>query len=319
MLHASIRRHLRHGMLPQLAVFEAAARLGSFTRAAQSLHLAQPTVSTQLRKLSETLELALFEQIGKKVHLTPAGQALYEGCSELFATFARIEDTLCGLRDLDVGRLRIAISSTAEHFVPGLLAQFAEQYPKVEVSLQIQNRQGLIDRLAANADDLYLFIHPPTDHELVCQPVREVAFAVYARHDHPLAGRRDIALQTLADEPMLLREVGAGTRQVTLDAFARHGLEPRVRMELASDEAIEQAIVAGLGVAVLARGSLRGGSTPRALTTLDVRGFPIKGRWQFVYPVGKQVSPAARAFMELVRTACAPSGIRGGPEPGVRQ
>lgn len=110
MLHASIRPPFATWNAPQLAVFEAAAELGGFTRAAQSLHLAQPTVSTQLRKLSETLELALFEQIGKKVHLTPAGQALYEGCSELFATFARIEDTLCGLRDLDVGRLRIAIS-----------------------------------------------------------------------------------------------------------------------------------------------------------------------------------------------------------------
>ncbi len=301
MPHAGIRRHLRHGMLPQLAVFETAARLGSFTRAAEALHLAQPTVSTQIRKLSDTLELPLFEQIGRKVHLTPAGIALYEGCQELFATFARIEDRLAGLRSVEGGRLRLAVSTTGKYFAPRLLARFVEQHPKVEVSLQIHNRQGLIDRLLRNEDDLYIFANPPTELELVCQPILSNPLVVFARADHPLAGRRAIPFAALASEPFLMREAGSGTRLVAFEAFDRAGIEPNVRMELSTNEAIKQAILAGLGISILSRYTLGPDSDPSQLTVLDVEGFPIERRWQFVYPVGKQVSPTARAFMDLVR------------------
>ncbi len=301
MPHARIRRHLRHGMLPQLAVFEATARLGSFTRAAEALHLAQPTVSTQIRKLSDTLELTLFEQIGKKVHLTAAGQVLYEGCQELFENFARIEDALSGLRGLEAGRLRLAVSTTGKYFVPRLLAAFVAAHPKVEVSLQIHNRQALIDRLANNEDDLYVFANPPTGHEVVCQPILDNPLVVFARADHPLAGRRAIPFGELAEEPFLMREPGSGTRLVAWEAFDAHGVAPNVRMELSTNEAIKQAILAGLGVSILSRYTLGLDTDPSRLAVLDVEGFPIRRRWQFVYPVGKQISPAARAFMDLVR------------------
>ena len=148
-----VRRFLRHGMLPQLAVFEAVARLGSFTRAAEELHLAQPTVSTQVKKLSDTLGLPLFEQIGKKVHVTAAGAALQHGCRDLFAAFGRIEDSLAGLRGLEGGRLRLAVSTTGKYFAPRLLAAFVERHPKLEVALQIHNREGLADRLGRNEED----------------------------------------------------------------------------------------------------------------------------------------------------------------------
>ena len=151
-----LRRFLRHGMLPQLAVFESCARHGSFTRAAEELHLAQPTVSKQIKKLSDTLGLPLFEQIGKKVHLSPAGEALQEGCRELFSAFGRIEESLASLRGLEGGRLRLAVSTTGKYFAPRLLAAFVGLHPKIEVSLQIHNRQGLIDRLARNDDDFLI-------------------------------------------------------------------------------------------------------------------------------------------------------------------
>jgi DNA-binding transcriptional LysR family regulator len=301
MPNAGIRRHLRHGMLPQLAVFEAAARLGSFTRAAESLHLAQPTVSTQIRKLSETLELPLFEQIGRKVHLTSAGAALYEGCQELFSTFERLEDRLAGLRGVDGGRLKLAVSTTGKYFAPRLLARFVADHPNVEVSLQIHNRQGLIERFTRNEDDLYVFSNPPTDCELVSQPILPNPLVVFARADHPLAGHRRIPISALASEPFLMREAGSGTRLVALEAFDRAGLQPNIRMELSTNEAIKQAILAGLGISILSRYTLGLDSDPSQLAVLDVEGFPISRRWQFVYPVGKQISPTARAFMDLVR------------------
>jgi DNA-binding transcriptional LysR family regulator len=298
---ARVRRYLRHGMLPQLAVFESAARLGSFTRAAEALHMAQPTVSSQLKKLSDTLGMPLFEQIGKKVHLTSAGSALLEGCRGVFDSLDRIESALAGLRGLDGGRLRLAVSTTGKYFAPRLLGEFVRRYPKLDVSLQIHNRQGLVDRLARNEDDLYIFANPPVDQEVVCQPILANPMVLFARADHPLAQRRRIPFAALAAEPFLMREPGSGTRLVAYGVFDRHGLEPRVRMELSTNEAIKQAILAGLGVSILSRYTLGLDTGQRELAVLDVEGLPIERQWQFVYPVGKQVAPAARAFMDFVR------------------
>lgn len=301
MPQSMVRRFLRHGMLPQLAVFESAARLGSFTRAAEELHLAQPTVSTQMKKLSDTLGLPLFEQIGKKVHLTPAGEALQQGCRELFSAFGRIEESLAGLRGLEGGRLRLAVSTTGKYFAPRLLAAFVGLHPKIEVSLQIHNRQGLIDRLARNEDDLYIFANPPTEQEVVCQPILANPMVMFARADHPLAARKRIPAAALAEEPYLMREPGSGTRLVSYEFFDRAGIEPRVRMELSTNEAIKQAILAGLGVSILSRYTLGLDTEQSQLTILDVEGLPIERQWQFVYPLGKQIAPAARAFMDFVR------------------
>ena len=302
MPQTAVRRFMRHGMLPQLAVFECAARHGSFTRAAEELHLAQPTVSTQLKKLSDTLGLPLFEQIGKKVHLTPAGRAVLEGCGDLFKTFERIDASLAGLRTLENGQLRLAVSTTGKYFTPRLLAAFVQKHPKIEVSLQIHNRQGLIDRLARNADDLYIFCNPPTEQEVVCQPILANPMVAFARADHPLAGRKRIPFEEFAREPFLMREVGSGTRLIAWEAFDRHGVEPQVRMELSTNEAIKQAILAGLGVSILSRYTMGLDTEHRDLVVLDVEGLPIERHWQFCYPVGKQIPPAARAFMDFVRT-----------------
>lgn len=296
-----VRRFLRHGMLPQLAVFEASARLGSYTRAAEELHLAQPTVSTQMKKLTEVVGLPLFEQIGKKVHLTPAGRALHEGCGELFAAFARMDQALAGLRGLESGRLRLAVSTAGKYFAPRLLAAFAARYPGIDTVLEIHNRRALIERLAANEDDLYVFANPPLEHEIVCQTMLPNPMVAFARADHPLARERAIPFARLAEEPFLMREAGSGTRMVAFELFDRNRCEPRVRMELSANEAVKQAILAGLGVSILSRYTLGLDTDSPHLVALDVQGLPVERPWQIVYPVGKQVSPAAQAFLALVR------------------
>jgi DNA-binding transcriptional LysR family regulator len=148
-----IHRYVRHGTLPQLAVFEASARLRSFTRAAEELHLAQPTVSAQIRKLTETVGLPLFEQIGKQIYLTDTGRRTYAHCQEIFRTLESLDDVLTDLRGVETGRLCVAVTTTAECFVPRLLAGFARRHPGIDVSLRIHNRRALIERMANNEDD----------------------------------------------------------------------------------------------------------------------------------------------------------------------
>jgi len=306
MSSAHIRRYLRHGMLPQLAVLEASARLGSFTRAAEELHLAQPTVSSQMKKLTETVGLPLFEQIGKKIHLTPAGRAVCEGTRELIGTLARIDQSLASLRGLHAGRLQLAAGTGSEHFLPQLLGAFVARHPAIEASLEFHNRRRLIERLAANDDDLYVFANPPVEEEVVSQIIAANPIVACARKDHPLARERAIPLARLAREPFLAREPGSGTRLVCDTLFERRGVAPSVRMELSSNEAIRRAILAGLGVSIISRHALRLDDTDVAV--LDVEGLPLDRPWQIVYPVGKQVTPIAQAFMTLAREEARRSG-----------
>lgn len=301
MAQGNIARYLKHGTLPQLRVFEASARLGSLARAAEELHIAPPTASVQVKKLAATVGAPLFEQVGRHMYLTETGRRLHASCHEVFRALAQFEDNLGELRALHAGHLRIATSSAARHLVPRLLGAFAQSHPQIDTELQIHNRSGLLERLARNEDDLYLFADAPRERELVVQTVLPNPLMVFARADHPLAGARDIAFARIAQEPLLLREPGSGTRARVLDLFDRRGAAPRIRMQLGSDEAIEDAILAGAGISILSSHVPALGPRPAGLACLDVQGFPLESQWQFAYPVGKRLCPAARAFMDFTR------------------
>jgi len=205
------------------------------------------------------------------------------------------------MRGLDSGHLQFAVTSTAKYFAPRLLGAFIQRYPGVETSLQIHNRSTLIERLKNNEDDLYMFADPPDQQEVMVQAILSNPLVVLARNDHPMAGEIDIALARLANEPFLIRERGSGTRMATLKLFEQHGLTPKIRMELSTDEAIREAILAGLGVSILSRYTFGLEPEQTKLVCLDVEGFPLESHWHFVYPVGKHLSVAARAFMDFAR------------------
>jgi len=301
MLQSGIRRYLRHGMLPQLRVFEASARLGSLTRAAEELHIAQPTASVQVKKLAETVGLPLFEHVGRRVFLTDAGQRLYAGCQDVFRALSTLEEALNGLRGVESGHLRLAVCSTGKYFAPRMLGAFIRRYPGVEASLEIHNRQTLIERLANNQDDLYVFASPLDREDVVTQALLPNPLVVFSRDDHPLANARRISFERIAAEPFLMREPGSGTRLLATKLFEQRGLTPRISMELSGDEAIKEAILAGLGVAIMSRFTLGLDPEPSRLICLDVDGFPLENHWYFAYPVGKQLSATARAFMDFAR------------------
>ncbi len=301
MTQPGIRRYLKHGTLTQLKLFEATARLGSFTRAAQELHLSQPAASAQIKKLTETVGLPLFEQVGKQIYLTDAGKRLQRGCDEIFGAFETIESDLQGLRRVDAGRLALAVSSTGKSFMPRLLGAFLEEHPGVEISVQVHNRQSLVQRLLANADDLYLFADRPDMEGVLQQELLPNPLVVLARDDHPLAHEKDIPFERLAQEPFLIREEGSGTRRVVMRMFRERGLLPRVRMELGTNEAIKEAILAGQGVTILSRYTFGLDPESSRYVCLDVEGFPVENHWYFAYPAGKQLSAAVRAFLDFAR------------------
>jgi DNA-binding transcriptional LysR family regulator len=301
MTRSTIHRYLRHGTLPQLRLFEASARLGSFTQAAQELHLSQPAASVQMKKLTETVGVPLFEQVGKRIHFTEAGHRLHAGCQEIFRVFAALEEDLASLRALEQGRFQLAVSTTGMGFAPRLLGAFVEQHPGVQTAIQAHNRQTLVERIARNDDDLYLFADAPELEDVIVQELLANPLVVLARDDHPLAQARAIPFERLAEEPFLLREEGSGARRIAMRLFREHGLTPHVRMELGTNEAIKEAILAGLGVTIMSRYTFGLDPESARYRCLDVVGFPIENHWYLAYPASKQLSALARAFLDFAR------------------
>lgn len=301
MPHPRIRRYLRHGTLPQLAVFEASARLASFTRAAEELHMAQPTVSAQIRKLTETLGTPLFEQVGRNIRLTEAGRRVHEHCLDVLAAFTRLDDSLQSFRQATSGEIRLAIAGATTSFVTRMVAGFGEAHPDIRIAVRIDNRAGLLERLSARADDLYLFANAPEAGDIVRQSVLANPLVVVTSRTHRRARARGLSLQDLAGEPLILRERGSGTRACVLDLFGRAGVTPNVRMELASDDAIRAAVAHGAGIGVVPRCSFVPDAAPESLVELDVAGFPLERHWHFAYAAQARLSPAAVAFLRHVR------------------
>ncbi len=286
--------------LHQLKVFEAIARSGSFTRAAEELFLTQPTVSQQIKQLTKAVGLPLFEQIGKRLYLTDAGQEVLTVCRDVFERLSHLEMTLADLKGLKQGNLRLTTITTAKYFVPRLLGPFRHRYPGINISLQVTNRQRVLERLSENLDDLYILGQPPTNLDVSLRPILENALVVIAPHNHPLAQEKNIPLQRLAQEPFIMREPGSGTRMAVERFFDELGVAIKVEMEIGSNEAIKQAIVGGLGVSVLSRHVLALEGTKGPLTILDVEGFPIQRHWYVVYPASKQLSVVANTFLEYL-------------------
>lgn len=302
-----------HTTFRQLEIFEAIARLGSFTRAADELYLTQPTISMQMKKLADMVGVPLIEQVGKKVFLTDAGRELAQASREVFGIMDRFTMSVAERQGLKKGRLALMAVSTASYFAPRLLGEFSRLYPGIEVSLKVTNREQLLAGLADNLADLYILGQPPEDIEVVAKSFMRNPLVVLAAPDHPLAGQKDIPLDVLAKEPWLLREPGSGTRMAVERLFAEEGLDLRPRMALGSNEAIKQAILAGLGISVLSTQSLVL-NPPGQFATLDAKCFPICRQWYAVYPAGRQLSVVARTFIDYLlkldetSTECPSSG-----------
>jgi len=284
----------------QLRLFLALAEHGSITAAARACHVTQPTVSIQLRELSEAVGLPLYEQIGKKLYLTAAGETLAETARAMVDEWAAFGQRIDAMKGLTRGRVRLAVVSTAKYFVPRLLGSFCSSHPDVDVALEVLNRDGVVARLCDNRDDLYIMSMPPQHMELERHDFLPNPLVVIGPESHPLVQRRQIALTELGDERFILREPGSGTRLSCDSHFSREGFKPRVRLELGSNEAIKQAVAGGMGLAVISRHALALHPAEDQLALLDVQGFPLQSQWWTLYPRGKRLSPLAQVLLEHI-------------------
>lgn len=289
-----------HLTLRQLKVFEAVARQRSFSRAAEALHLSQPAVSMQVKQLEESVGLPLFEQMGKKIFLTEAGQEMFHYSRVIAEQLDEMEGVLSRMKGLEHGRLKITVVSTANYFAPQLLANFCQSHPEVTINLDVTNREVLLQQLANNETDLAIMGQPPEGQDLTAESFMQNPLVVIASPGHALAGKQHIAVQQLAGETFLVREAGSGTRSAMERFFQEHGIAFNTGMVMSTNEAIKQAVQAGMGLGIVSLHTVALELETRRLAILDVASFPIVRHWFVVHRQNKRLSPVAAGFKEFL-------------------
>ena len=285
----------------QLRLFLELANQRSISGVARHFQVTQPTVSMQMRELSDEVGLPLYEVIGKRLYLTSAGQELARAAQVMEDEWQAYEQCIAGMKGLTCGQLSIAVVSTAKYFMPRLLGAFSKMYPEVDIALEVQNREGILRRLRENRDDFCIMSIPPDDIDIVRHTLMPNPLVMVASQTHAFAGQQGLRLEQFCGERFILREAGSCTRLACDRHFASHDFLPQIRMALGSNEAIKQAVAGDLGLSVLSRHALNTNLQDHALAILDVQDFPLQENWFAVHLQGKRLSPVARGFLDYLQ------------------
>lgn len=287
---------LRHASLRRLQVFEAVARLQSFSRAAAELHLTQPAVSMQVQQLEAEVGLPLYEPMGRRLDVTPAGREIVACARALALRLREAEEALAAMTGVGGGEIAISAVSTAKYHVPMVLAEFRRKHPGIRVRLSVSNREQVVRDLAENSVDLAIMGTPPRGLDTIAVPFARHPIAIIAAPGHPLARRKRLPLARLAGETFLIREPGSGTRGAMQRVFRERRFNPRETIEMSSNETIKQAVMAGMGVSFLSQHTVGLELAARRLAVLDVTGTPVMRHWYVIHRERKRLSPVAAAF-----------------------
>ena len=291
---------MKHATLRQLKVFEAVARHLSFSRAAEELHLTQPAVSIQVRKLEEHAGMPLFEQFGKKIYLTAAGAELLDIGRNIMHQFDIAESAMTQLKGVSGGKLNVAVISAGDYFFPRLLVEFIGRHQGVVLNFTVHNREGLLEKISANQTDLAIMVRPPRDPDMVCEAFAPHPYVIVAAPGHSLAGETDIGMERLLREDFVVREKGSDTWQSMREGFADHIHRLKIAMEITSTETIKQAVMAGMGIGFLSAHTIAQELRIGSLKVLDVQGFPLMLNWYVLHRRQKRLPPVAQAFKDFL-------------------
>ncbi|HYN61780.1 MAG TPA: LysR substrate-binding domain-containing protein [Rubrivivax sp.] len=285
----------------QLQVFAEVAQHGSMARAAESLHLTPPAVSMQIKELETQLRLPLFDRQGRKVSLSTAGEYFLVHAKRLLAALKDADDAMARLKKLEHGLLTIGLVSTAKYFVPHLLARFREEHPGVDVRLRVVGNRGQLVELMQSGDvDLSVMGRPPKEISTRSESFAAHPLVFVAPPGHPLLVAGPHSVRALAPYAIIAREHGSGTRTAMEKFFAEQRFEPRIAMEMSSNETIKQAVMAGLGLSFLSLHTMGLELRSGLLHLLDIEGAPVMRMWNVVHLASKLLSPAAEAFRYFI-------------------
>jgi len=291
---------MKNATFRQLRVFSEVARQLSFSKAAQALHLTPPAVTMQIKELEGHVGLPLFERSGRQVALTTAGEYMLVYARKILATLKDAEDAAARLQKLEIGTLTIGMVSTAKYFLPRLLAEFQREHDGIEVRLIVGNREQLLRMLQGNEVDIAIMGRPPKEMATRAEPFAAHPHVFVAPVDHPLLKRGQLSVSSLQPYSFIVREQGSGTRAAMEKFFADASFEPKVTMEMSSNETIKQAVMAGMGLSFLSLHTIGLELDNQLVAILDVQGSPVVRAWNVVHTLSKLLSPPAEAFRYFI-------------------
>lgn len=292
---------MKNTTLRQLRVFASVARHLSFARAAKELDLTAPAVSMQIKELEAETGLQLFDRSKRKVSLTTAGEYVLASTQRVLAAMRDAEDIVARFRGLKTGVLDVAMVSTAKYFLPRLLTQFRNEHPGIEIRLQVaNNREGIVTLMQQGDVELAIMGRPPQGWLTRAEPFAMHPHVLVTSVEHPFTRAEKVPARALMNEGFIVREPGSGTR-AALDEYMRaHQMTPRVVMQMSSNEAIKQAVMAGMGISLLSLHTVGLELEHHLIAAPETEGLPVMRRWHVVNNLAKTLSPAAEAFRYFV-------------------
>lgn len=293
------RLYAHIGTIRQLEIILAVYEQGSISQAAKTLHLTQPTVSMQLAKLAQAIEMPLYNQVGRKLIFTEAGIEMVKGAEAVLNNFAELDTRLADLKGIKKGTLKLGVVTTAKYFIPHILGAFCQQFPGIDIELNIGNRSQIIERLWQAKDDYCVFSHPPKSDFLELTEFLPNPLVAIAHDNHPLTKENNISLKRFSKEPFIMREVGSGTRFTIEESLKALKINLNVKMIIESNEAIKHSVMSGLGVSILSKHTLAFGGQ-EGLRILDVNELPLSSNWFLAKLDSVKPSIVAKAFFDHV-------------------
>ena len=293
--------HFRRDLtLRQLRALAAVNAMGSVTGAAKSLNLTQPAVTLQLRNLEALTGLPLIQRTGEGMRLTDAGREVLAMTERIEAALLDCEQTLDMIAGRSGGHVSIGAVSTAKYFVPFAIAAFSRQHPKIDITLRVGNREDIREALRGYDLDIAIMGQPPPDVPVEKRLLGEHPHVIVAAAGHWLARDSGLAVVDLTYETFITRERGSGTRMLMEQFFQASDLQPKIGMEMDSNETIKQAVIAGLGIAFISLHTVASELQDGRLVVLDVAGLPIMRQWYAVRRLDKALMPPAQAMLEFL-------------------
>jgi DNA-binding transcriptional LysR family regulator len=287
--------------LNQLRSFFLAAREGSITKAAETLFITQPAVTMQIKSLEQSLEVKLFRKYGKSLELTDAGRVLFGYAERVFEIVEEMEYVLKGHAELTQGSLTIGTTrSFARHLMPGLLSRFQQRFPNVKVYLKVGSSQKIADGLMDFKYDLGTIGRLPYRSKLKVVPYTREEFCLVTSPRHRFAKREKVSIHELQNEPIIIREEGSGSRYAILSLLSSYGVNPAVLLEAESVEFIKEYVIKGQGVSFLYKPEIQLEARIGLIRPLNIKEGPILVQTDIVFPRDVDLSPPARAFLQLI-------------------
>lgn len=286
--------------LKQLRGFKAVIETGSVSAASRALHLTPPAVSLQLRDLENSLGLPLFERNNGVFTPTIAGEAIADLAAKMESTLKEYSAIINELSGIDQGTAVVGVVSTARYFAPTVLAAFQNLYPNVRLQLLVGNRESILNKLGDMEIDFAITGRPPSQFPVMSECIGLHPQIIIAPPDNDLANKQKIPFSSLKSQNFLLRESGSGTRSVADEFFAKNKATPVSATEFGSNETIKQAVMAGMGIAVISAHTVAAELKEKRLVALNVKGLPINRKWYVVKHTNKRLLSSSQALWEFI-------------------